>query len=101
MPSVTISPDAKVGNHTHMYANSFLGHNSEIGDYCFIANNAAIGAMVKAEEGAYFGTNCSIRERVTIGRYAIIGMGAVVLNDVEPYTIVAGNPARKIGEINA
>jgi putative colanic acid biosynthesis acetyltransferase WcaF len=35
---------------------------------------------------------------VTIGSYAIIGSGAVVTSDVEDYSIVAGNPARKIGE---
>ena len=31
-----------------------------------------------------------------IGNGAVIGAGSVVTNDVEPYTIVAGNPARKI-----
>ena len=32
-----------------------------------------------------------------IGRGAIISAGAIVTRDVEPYTIVAGNPAKKIG----
>jgi len=35
---------------------------------------------------------------VTIGEGAVVGAGAVVARDVEPYAIVAGNPARKIGE---
>jgi acetyltransferase-like isoleucine patch superfamily enzyme len=35
---------------------------------------------------------------VTIGRGAIVGAGAVVNRDVDPYAIVAGVPARKIGE---
>jgi acetyltransferase-like isoleucine patch superfamily enzyme len=37
---------------------------------------------------------------VTIGEGAVVGAGAVVTKDVEPFSIVAGNPARRIGERN-
>ena len=51
-------------------------------------------------EGAHIGLNSCIREDVRIGEYAIIGMGAVVLHDVAPFDIVAGNPAQVIGQIH-
>ena len=35
---------------------------------------------------------------VTIGSYAVVGSGSTVTSDVDEYAIVAGNPARKIGE---
>ena len=37
-----------------------------------------------------------IKQGVTIGNGAVVGMGSVVTKDVEPYTIVAGNPAKLI-----
>lgn len=44
----------------------------------------------------WIGEGCKIKAGVTIGDGAIIGMGSVVTKDVEPYSIYAGCPARKI-----
>lgn len=100
MPGVIISPDVSLGNHTQLYANSFVGHDTKVGDYCFIANNASVGGIVTLEEGVHIGSNSSIREHVTIGKWSIVGLGSVVLKDVEPFTITAGNPEKIIGSVN-
>jgi UDP-2-acetamido-3-amino-2,3-dideoxy-glucuronate N-acetyltransferase len=47
--------------------------------------------------GASFGANCTIVCGVTIGRYAFIGAGAVVVKDVPDFALVVGNPGRVIG----
>ena len=44
----------------------------------------------------WIGQNVLIKQGVTVGTGSVIGMGSVVIKDVEPYTIVAGNPARFI-----
>ena len=44
----------------------------------------------------WIGQNVMIKQGVSIGTGAVIGMGSIVTKDVEPYTIVAGNPARLI-----
>ncbi|WP_418187286.1 CatB-related O-acetyltransferase [Aliarcobacter lanthieri] len=44
----------------------------------------------------WIGQNCLIKQGITIGNGAVIGMGSVVTKNVEPYTIVAGNPAKFI-----
>ena len=48
------------------------------------------------ENDVWIGSNCLIKSGVTIGDGAIIGMGSVVTKDVEPYSIVGGNPAKLI-----
>lgn len=52
---------------------------------------------IEIEDYVWLGTRVIVLPGVRIGRSAVVGAGAVVTRDVEPYTIVAGNPARKIG----
>lgn len=53
---------------------------------------------VRIEDDVWIGFNAALLKGVTIGKGAIVGACAVVTHDVPPYSIVAGNPARKIGE---
>lgn len=48
---------------------------------------------------ASIGSNVTILPGITIGRDAIVGAGAVVTNDVDDYAIVAGVPARVVGDV--
>jgi len=52
-------------------------------------------------EGVTIGAGCTIRCGITIGRFAMIGMGSVVTKDVREYNLVAGNPARLVGYVCA
>lgn len=51
------------------------------------------------EDDVWIGENAAILKGVTIGKGSIVGCHAVVTKDVPPYSIVAGNPARVVKEI--
>ena len=65
------------------------------------AGHASLGGTVTVGECAYFEQGSSVREGLSIGARAVIGMGAVVLRSVPAGEIWAGVPARKIGEVAA
>ena len=100
MPHTDVGPGAVMGDHAQLYAHGFVGHHARVGDFCFIANNASIGGFTTIGLGAHIGSNSSILERVVIGEWALVGLGAVVLKDVPAYAKAVGNPARVIGTVN-
>jgi acetyltransferase-like isoleucine patch superfamily enzyme len=55
-------------------------------------------AVTRVRRGASIGSNATILCGLTIGEWAIVGAGAVVTNDVPDHAIVAGVPARVIGD---
>lgn len=71
-----------------------LGHNPQSPEFADQGGDVIIGDHVRIAYRAI------ILPGVTIGEGALVGAGAVVTKDVEPYTIVAGNPARSIKKRN-
>lgn len=93
-PLSQVSSDVSIGDNVILLANSFVGHDTVLEDYVSIANNGTVGANVHVGYATHIGTNASIREKLNIGKYAVVGMGSVVLNDVPENGIVVGNPAK-------
>jgi acetyltransferase-like isoleucine patch superfamily enzyme len=57
------------------------------------------GRDVVIEEGAWVSSHAIIVGPCRIGAHSVIGVGSLVLRDVEPYSIVAGNPAKVLRQI--
>lgn len=55
---------------------------------------------VTIEDDVWIGSHVVVLKGVTIGRAAVIGAGSVVTEDVPPYSVVAGNPARVVRELS-
>lgn len=62
-------------------------------------HKTAIPSSIMIKKGAWIGTNALLLPGVTVGEYSVVGAGAVVTKDVEPYTLVGGNPAHFIKRI--
>ncbi len=91
-----VMPNTRIGDHTLVLANSYIGHDCIIQDFVTVTNSACICGMTTIEDGCYVGANSSIRERIVVRKWSLIGLGAVVLEDVAPFSVIVGNPGTVI-----
>jgi UDP-2-acetamido-3-amino-2,3-dideoxy-glucuronate N-acetyltransferase len=118
---VEIQKNASVGARCKISSHSFICEGVTIEDEVFIGHGVmftndllpratnADGALQRevdwkvietwVRQGASIGSNATILPGIVIGKYAMIGAGAVVTREVSDYAIVAGNPAVQTGDI--
>jgi sugar O-acyltransferase (sialic acid O-acetyltransferase NeuD family) len=94
-----LTAGVRVGSHVAMMPRVVLTHDDVVEDYVTLASGALLGGGVRVERGAYIGAGAMVREYVTIGSGSVVGMGSVVLEDVPPGEVWAGNPARRLRAI--
>ncbi len=89
---------AFVGRHDHEYTR--VGIPMRFGRWVggHDADPIVAGEGVVVEDDVWIGYGATVLSGTRIGRGSIIGVGAVVSRDVEPYDIVAGVPARSVGK---
>ena len=103
---VVIGNNVKIQNNVSVYDEVTLEDNVFCGPSMVFTNVYNPRANIPrkdqyqktlVKQGATLGANCTILCGITVGTYAFIGAGSVVLDDVADFSLVVGNPARQIG----
>ncbi|MGX5173682.1 UDP-3-O-(3-hydroxymyristoyl)glucosamine N-acyltransferase [Aliikangiella sp. IMCC44653] len=84
-----IGKGTKIDNLVH------IAHDCTLNNNCLVIAQAGISGYVFVGENAKLAPNSCVRQRLTIGRDATVGIGAIALKDVEDSATVFGNPARQ------
>lgn len=87
----------RIGNDNLFMAYSHVAHDCQIGNRVIMANAATLAGHVVVEDGANIAGLAAIHQFIRIGRHAMVGGGSIVVLDVPPFTMAAGNHARLYG----
>lgn len=94
MAGTVVNADSKIGKHCILNTQCSIDHDCIIEDFVHVSPNACITGGVQIGEGAHIGAGAVIIPGIKVGAWSTIGAGAVVIRDVEPNTVVVGNPAK-------
>jgi len=96
--NAVLQAKSSIGNNCAINAGSIVSHETKLGNTVFLAPGCRLAGCVNVEDGVFFGIGATVMPRINIGKWSVIGAGSIVIRDVPPYTVVAGNPARIIGK---
>lgn len=115
-PSAAVSKTAVLGEGVFVAKNAIINAGAKIGD-CAIINSGAVvehdcvieGFVhmapksvacgdVTVKKGAHIGAGSVIRQQITVGENALIGICSAVVSNIEPNCVAFGNPCRKVND---
>lgn len=85
-----------IGDDNMINSKALIEHHCTIKNHTRIATATTMNGDVIVEDGAYLGSMACCIGQQRLGEFSIIGAGAVVLGDIEPYCTVVGVPAKVI-----
>jgi acetyltransferase-like isoleucine patch superfamily enzyme len=89
----------RIGAGTRIATGATLfAFNHGMGSHTGIKDQPNTSLGINIGEDVWIGAQAGVTDGVTMGDHAVVGMGAVVTKDVAPWSIVAGVPARVIGD---
>jgi len=105
---VRIGSRTKIQNSVSVYNGVTIGDDVFVGPHVTFTNDRVPRAFnadwcvtpTELKDGCSIGANSTIICGLIIGEFAMIAAGSVVTRDVEPYTLVMGNPARSVSKID-
>jgi UDP-N-acetylglucosamine acyltransferase len=74
-----------------------IAHDCQVGNHTTFANLATLGGHVHVGDYAILGGFTGAHQYVSVGAHSITGVASVLLQDVPPYVMVAGNTAKPFG----
>ncbi len=83
-----------IGDHNLFLAYNHIAHDCRVGSHCIFSNNATLGGHVVAGDYVTIGGMTAIHQNCRIGSHAMLGGCTKITQDVPPFCLADGNPAK-------
>jgi UDP-N-acetylglucosamine acyltransferase len=90
----------RIGSGNLLMTCVHIGHDSHVGSHCILANAATLAGHVVIEDYATLGAFSPVHQHCTVGKYAFIGGGTIVTQDVLPFSLTSARRENKAFGIN-
>jgi UDP-N-acetylglucosamine acyltransferase len=90
----------RMGSGCLLMASVHIGHDSQVGSHCILANAATLAGHVTIQDYATVGAFSPVHQHCTVGKYAFIGGGTIVTQDVLPFSLTSARRENRAFGIN-
>jgi UDP-N-acetylglucosamine acyltransferase len=90
----------RIGSGNLLMAYVHIGHDSQVGSHCILANNATLAGHVVIQDHVTLGAFCPVHQHCILGAYSFIGGGTIVTQDVLPFSLTSARRENKAFGIN-
>lgn len=108
MMGAVLNIGAVIGERTMIDMNVVVGGRAIVGKNCHIGAGTVLAGVIEPpsaepviiEDDVLIGANAVVLEGVKVGKGAVVAAGSIVVKNVEPYTVVAGVPAKMLKKVD-
>lgn len=87
----------RMGNHNWIMAYVHVAHDCQVGSHIIFANCTQLAGHVHVDDHAILGGFTGVHQFCKVGAHVMTGVGSVILQDIPPYVMAAGNPTAPHG----
>jgi sugar O-acyltransferase (sialic acid O-acetyltransferase NeuD family) len=94
--NAVVQPFARLGSGVFVRTASIIGHHATIGSYAYFAPGVVMSGYCRIGDRVFAGTGSVFRDRLSVADDTRIGMGAVVVKNIETPGLYVGHPAQRV-----
>jgi sugar O-acyltransferase (sialic acid O-acetyltransferase NeuD family) len=87
----TVQPFVRLGSNVTLWSGNHIGHDSTVGDHCFISSHVVVSGHVDIGRNCFIGVNATLRNNITLAEYTLVGAGALIMKNTTPRSAFVPN----------
>jgi sugar O-acyltransferase (sialic acid O-acetyltransferase NeuD family) len=91
----TVQPFVRIGSNVTLWSGNHIGHDSSIGDHCFISSHVVVSGRVEIGSHCFVGVNATVRNNIRIAEHTLVGAGAIVMKDTTPRSVFVAQRTKR------
>jgi acetyltransferase EpsM len=95
-PLAVVHSDARVGRGCIINSGAIVEHDNVLEDWVHVSPNGTLGGNVSIGEGSHIGMSAAVLPGLRVGRWSMVGAGAVVIRDIADGVTAVGVPSKVI-----
>jgi len=80
----TVQPFVRIGNNVTLWSGNHIGHDSVIGDHCFVTSHVVVSGNVTIGPYCFLGVNATLRNSIVVAPETLVGAGAAIMKNTQP-----------------